>query len=249
MASKSREQRVADSRDAAIAVVEDFDYLKILSETAETSPVGLRHASSIVRRWLVDGTLQRVSSPRIDRIKVRVVDNNPVYCLSQTGKIRVFVSGGALVHGVEILRIMDSNGRNPPPTDSFYSCNLINLQLKDFIKQRVIYTQGEWLTRSQVVKFVANVDHGVHSGRSDDHWKKLLSNFRFQVSVQLETGPDGNPAPSIVAGVGAADEVISPQSYDPRKVNGVLLELLATIGFLISSPDVEHLIEVIRAEM
>jgi len=55
--------------------------------------------------------------------------------------------------------------------------------------------------------------------------------------------------PSIVwqDGIRAGDENL--ERYSPTKVNGILLEMLSTIHFLIKSPEVVGLMKVIETEI
>lgn len=241
--------QIQETRSSAIAIYEDFVVLQDICNKVETRPVDLRLASNIVRRWLVENQLARVASPRVGRLQLMAIDNNPVYRAEREGGIVAFVSGGAIVHGAYIAAGAMNEGSRPVRFVDYHPDKLISLTLDTFLKQRVIYSSREWTTRLQVIKFVAHADHGVHGYGARKDWEKRLSEFRQEVSVTLVEGPDGNPMPSVEWSVGSPMSDISVGDYDPSRVNGVLLELISTITFMVNSPDVVGLIAVIKAEI
>lgn len=235
------------TKEDAIALVEDYEHLTQIVGKTETKPTDLRHASAILRRWLVEKQLVAVANPRVGRIYLEAIDNNPVYRDERKGVIHSFVSGGAPVHGVYIAAGMQNAGNRPVSIPDYHPDTLMTVNVDTFLRQRVIYTEATWVTRLQVIKFVANVAHGVHSGKVKEDWEGLLDRFRLAISVSVETGLDGKTMPTIAWSEGTPGQGRFPEKYDPRKVNGVLLELLATIRFLVRSSDVEKLIDSIRA--
>lgn len=247
MDEDKKTELVVATREDAIALVEDYEHLHhVLGET-ETKPADLRHASAILRRWLVEKQLVGVASPRLGRLQLQAIDNNPVYRLERKGVIHSFVSGGASIHGVYVAAGMKSAGNRPTSLPDYHPDALTTMNVDTFLKQRVIYTEETWVNRLQVIKFVANVGHGVHGGKVKEDWEGLLARFRFAISVTVETGPDGKTMPSIVWSDDQPGQGNFSEKYDPRKVNGVLLELLATIWFLVRSSDVKRLVSSIRA--
>jgi hypothetical protein len=247
MDEDKKTELVVATKEDAIALVEDYEHMhQILGET-ETKPTDLRHASAILRRWLVEKQLVTVASPRVGRLQLQAIDNNPVYRVERKGVIQSFVSGGASIHGVYIAGGMKSAGNRSLSLPDYHPDTLITMTVDTFLNQRVIYTEGTWVNRRQVIKFVANVGHGVHGGKVKEDWEGLLDRFRFAISVTVGTGPDGKTMPSIAWSEGQPGHGRSPEKYDPRKVNGVLLELLASIWFLVRSRDVENLVGLIRA--
>ena len=249
MAKKSLDDVIKETREAAIAIHEDFTILKNVCDQVETRPVDLRHASAILRRWLVENQLGRVASPRVGRLQLMAIDNNPVYRAERKGGIVAFVTGGASVHGVYLTAGTMTRSGSPVDFVDYHPHTLIALTLDTFLKQRVIYSNGEWFTRRQVIKYIANADHGVHGHGAREDWEQRLSEFKQEVSVSLVEGPDGQPMPSVGWRVGSPAGDMSPTDYDPSRINGVLLELLSTISFLVKSPNVLCLMEFIQAEI
>lgn len=247
MDENKKAEKILETKEDAIALVEDYDHLLQIVDETETKPTDLRHASAILRRWLVEKQLVRVASPRVGRVHLEAIDNNPVYRVERKGVIHSFVSGGASVHGVYIAAGMKNVGSQAISIPDYHPETLITVNVETFLKQRGIYTEATWVTRLQVIKFVANVAHGVHGGKVKEDWEGLLERFRLAISVTLETRTDGKMMPTIGWSEGTPGQGRFPEKYDPRKVNGVLLELLATIWFLVKSRDVKELVHSIRA--
>jgi hypothetical protein len=251
---------ISQTRESAIAVLEDYNRLAGIVVSSETKAVDLRHASAILRRWLVEDALQRVANPRVGRINIPSIDNRPVYVACRTGRIVSFVSGGASVHGIYIAAGMVNAGNRAIDLVGFHPDQRIDLSLESFVRQRVIFTGGTWITRRQVIKFVANIDRGVHDGKVRESDEELLAAYRQQVSVELldvkklttlpEDLPKGIDAiPSVNWTMGDPAARISLASYNPSRVNGVLLELLASMMFLVAAPDIKSLCTAIEKEL
>lgn len=247
--SKDKVELVSETIDAAIALYEDFRHLQRVTQERDTSAAALRHCAAILRRWLVEGALQRVAAPRVGRINIQTIDNNPIYRVTRQGKVVNFVSGGASVHGVYLAALTSAKGDNVSPED-FHPDNRIEVSIDTFIKQKVIFTEGDWRTRLEVIKYVANVDSGVHAGQPKQPFEEILGRFRVQASVTLEDGaPDGGQMPLISLGVGLPASDSGLLRYDPTRINGVLLEILATVSFLTASRDVQTLVSFIEEEI
>lgn len=247
--AKNRDALISETRNDAISFYEDYIHLKSLVNSIETHPVNLRHASVILRRLLIENLLQKISSPRLGRVALHTIDNNPIYIEARRDTLISFVSGGASIHGIYIAAGMVNKGPAPLTIKDYHPEKFILLNLESFKKQRVIFTSEEWITREQIIKFVANVDHGVHAGKIREKWEERLSRFRHELSVNLETSTEGVPLTALSWKFGEAAENISFERYDPARINGVLIEILATIHFFISSPDILRLIEMIEKEV
>lgn len=249
MKTKASRDLLGETREAAIAIFEDFSILRDISTRLETRPVHLRHASAVLRRWLVENQIARVAAPRVGRLKILAIDNNPVYRFERSHGIVAFVTGGAQVHGVYLAGAMMSEGRQSSDITGYHPDILIPFGIETFLKQRVIYSQGEWFTRLQVVKFVANADNGVHGHGAREDWEKKLSGFRQEVSVNLVSGPTGELTPSVNWRSGDSLSVANYTKYDPSLINALLLEVVSAISFLVKSPDLVDLIDVIKVEL
>lgn len=249
MNAKSADERIYETRESAIALYEDFHLLREISYRVETRPVDLRNASAILRRWLVEDDLGRIASARVGRLHLLAIDNTSIYRAERRGGIVVFVSGGARIHGIYLAAGMVNEGARAKDIPDYHPDKLSSFKLDTFVKQRVIYTQGEWFTRQQVIKFVANADNGVHGHGPRTDWERKLSGFRHEVAVSIIVDLAGQQTPTVTWQLGSPARAANPAEYDPNRVNGVLLELLATMHFLVQSPELIALINVIRTEI
>jgi len=260
MEEEIRKRLVEETRESAILVYEDIEHLNSVIEKSETKAVDLRHSSAILRRWLVEGALKKVANPRVGKMNLKAIDNSPIYRVTNAGKIHQFVSGGASIHGIFLTALMGNAGQESARLENFHPDRTIDLTLDSFQRQRVIFTQETWITRAQVIKFVANVDSGVHDGLPLESWGVVLSEFRQQISIDLITPsaserlemkmPDEiKTIPSVTFSDGNPASEIRPANYTPNRINGVLLELLATIHFLVKSKDLQNLTAVIASEL
>lgn len=243
------EARILETKEAAIALSEDFAVLNEVANKLETRPVDLRQTSVVLRRWLVENQLGRVASPRVGRLHIDAIDNNPIYRAARSGKISSFVSGGASVHGIFLAAGLLPKGGNPPDIQGYHPDRSEKLKLDTFLRQRVIFSNGEWFTRQQVIKFVAHADHGAHGHGAKEEWEKRLAKFRQEVSISLVDSPDGKRMPCVSWGVGQSADNASLTKYVPSRINGVLIEVIATIHFLVKSTEVIELMKHIDSEM
>jgi hypothetical protein len=116
--------------------------------------------------------------------------------------------------------------------------------LDTFMSQRVLCYRGEWVTRNDVVKYVANVASGVHSGTPKEASERILARIRGAVSYRRKDG--GIHLELFPKGVDVDDETFqhTPDAFDP-----VLVELLAAATFFVESEFVSELERVVRAEL
>jgi hypothetical protein len=120
----------------------------------------------------------------------------------------------------------------------------VTMRLDTFLTQRVLCYRGEWVSRAEVIKYVANVASGVHSGAPKDRDQKLLARIRGAVSYTIRGA--GVHLDMFPKGVDTDDEnfVHAPDAFDP-----VLVELLAAAMFLVESPLVAELEKFVQAEL
>jgi hypothetical protein len=118
------------------------------------------------------------------------------------------------------------------------------LKLDGFLTQRVLYYKKTWIGRADVVKYIANVAGGVHSGALKEIVHTLLHEIRQLAS--MKRGDDGKPAirihpHTIFTGT-------KPIDVDKDGLDFVLLQLLAAAHHLVTSPDIVELESLIKSE-
>jgi len=63
--------------------------------------------------------------------------------------------------------------------------------MDEFMAQRVIFSEGIWVTRREVIKYVANVQDGAHAGGGKaalDHVKGPLEYARRRARIKAASG-------------------------------------------------------------
>jgi hypothetical protein len=248
---------------AATAFVEDIEHIREVSRKLESSRGEIRRLSAVVRRLLIDGDLSVIAAPRIGKFTLRAPNRKDFYAIEKRARILFFASGGAPFYGVTFQGILLANAGpakgNPEdqarqtlghlaPTSS-----QIDLKLANFLSQRVLCYMGNWVSRKEAIKYIANVYSGVHSrGPSDLSEENIAKLFdactysavdgKLKVHVLKELGADSAPIE-----YSAATPI--PMTFPTDVLNPVLLEVLAAAMMVATSPDVLGLEKVIREEL
>ena len=226
-------QRLKETREAAAAVMEDLAYFRSLLVTEKPEKADLRRSSAVLRRLLIDGDLGKVAAPRIGRIHLQAPDNKPVYVSSRKEPLPFFMSGGASIFGVWLRCGIAERPGYTRPLPGFNADRLTELRLNSFCKQNVLCFEGNWISRADVIKYVAHVSAGVHSGAPKSDIEKLIDRLRHTVKVSLN-----GDTTRIWFNEDVFDKVELPIQYDPKTIDSALFELLSTIHFLVNSPDI-----------
>lgn len=231
------------TKAAAAAFLEDIQHIRELIEKPDQARGEVRRASAILRRLLVEDDLAAIAAPRIGRIMLRAPDNNPAYRYISPETCDLFVSGGTRIFGLETRAVTSAAG-NGFNMKGFDPDRVSDLRINNFLTQRVLYWSGTWAARGAIIKYVANIAQGVHSGAPQTAMEKNLAEARHRV-VLGRRGKDG---------IGIAFN--SPQSkYDESKlefsddaIDLLLIEMFAAARYLCESPDVLALEAVVRKE-
>jgi len=114
-----------------------------------------------------------------------------------------------------------------------------------FRDQRVLYLAGEWVSRRDLIRYVANEKSGVHSGQEDKlAHKSTISKLEMMMSV---TTSSSNGRIEVTLVDAPTDAPIS--TYQKNATNPVLMYMYLTAAALVRSPDIERLAETIRQEL
>ncbi|TPK98048.1 hypothetical protein FJ934_04775 [Mesorhizobium sp. B2-4-12] len=257
----SEEQRahlLNTTRDAANALVEDMEYLGEVVAKKDTSRRDIRHLSAILRRLIVESDIAIVASPRMGKITLTAPDNRPHYRVEEKVPFLLFLSGGAAIFDGRIDRISAFDLQKPHwispddfakqlqkklPSDDDVTQTQLNLD--QFAQQRVICYRGQWVTRQQVIKYMANISSGVHSGAPTDKVDQTLANMRSSTGVSLEDGK-GLHLDLFRHGIDRDELAIS---HTQESIDLVLVETLAAATWLTRSPRLDELVAMIRSEL
>ncbi len=119
--------------------------------------------------------------------------------------------------------------RNIP---NFHPDQRVSLTVEQFLKQRVICLNGSWVTRHQIIKYVANVAGGVHAGAAAEPEEKLIARMRTAAKIRLDGG-----TVIIEQNIDALSEQLQPLVYDREHLDIVLIELLTTARLVTEATD------------
>jgi len=249
LSPEKKAERLLATREAAAALIEDLPHIREIVDKVEPSRGELRRLSATLRRILCERDLSNVAAPRTGRITLRAPDNKPVMKSADKDPLVFFISGGASILGVYMRASMVDRGGKARELTGFNPYDYVKLRLDNFLSQSVLCLQGEWTSRSDVIKFAANIGSGVHSGTAKEPAHKLLTRIRHSAIFGTTPAPDGSKAMSMVFNIDAIEGNPTPFDYKPDSIDPVLVELLCAAHFLVSSPDVEALENTIKEEL
>lgn len=148
-----------------------------------------------------------------------------------------FISGGR----IDIMGMrMDGMCFGPGPQPAYDPSIEISLTIDQFRDQRVIYARKRWVTRGDVIQYVANVAHGVHTSEPRKPQYELLGFIRHAVSANMTKMPEISFNRNAAMG---PDEPFVP---DRTRLDLALMQLVSTAGYLVRSPQVLELEQVIK---
>jgi hypothetical protein len=243
LASEKAAELVRATRDKALAFAEDVPHLRELLEKPDQTRGEIRRVSAVLRRLLVEDDLKGIAAPRNGRIELLAPDNNPAYKVIKPENTAFFLSAGAKVLGIELRAAMHAHPALK--FENFDPDKRVKLSLDDFMKQRVLFWQGRWITRSAIIKYVANVAQGVHSGTARDADELIISDARKRMAI----GFDKDGMLTILMAVEPQEVKEKPFELSASAIDLALLEIFSTVRFLIESPQVIELEGIIAKEL
>jgi hypothetical protein len=265
-----KRRMIAATYDMAKDMVDDLAYMRrILAETSP-DPGDFRRLSNTLRRLLIDnnGDLKKIFPPRLDhRLNLLAPELG-----DHIGKCQSWyfgsVGAGALYgcHPSMEFVIADPQKKRIPslvsrpytqarqvrwelheqPIDEENRTErTIPLPIHSFLSQRVIYFSKQWIKRADVIKYVANVGGGVHSGDpKDEPIDYLLHQVRQICSIWVSNGTPQcriNHPFNLAAGA-------MPIDVDRHGFDFTLIQIMAAARYVAMSPDIHELEDIIRLE-
>lgn len=136
-------------------------------------------ASAVVRRWLLDGQLNRLSQELDGALTLPTVDTSSAVAeIAANPSVQFFMAGGVILDG-EVLRglyVSDAPYEGCPPI-SGAGLGTSLLQPSRYLRSRRVFHKGQWFTAEQVIRFVANKHGGVHFDMTREYeWQCSLEN-------------------------------------------------------------------------
>ena len=134
-------------------------------------------ASTSVRKWLIDGNLNRLSRTVGGTLTLPAVSTSlAVAEITADNQVRFFMAGGIVLDG-ELLQgiyLSDAPFQGQPPISREGLVTTLYRPSK-YLKSPRIYFDSKWFTAEQVINFIANKHGGVHLDPSRDQgWQVAL---------------------------------------------------------------------------
>lgn len=208
------------------------------------------HASA-VRKLLLEGVLPAAAGSRRMPVVFHVPDSLPLVRAARNNHVIGFTLAGLEIFGVEIAGSAVSRGAVAAAQD-FDPSRLVPLKLDSFLKQTVAFSSGELLSRYDVIVYVANKIGGVHydpkpSSTLTDNKIRALGQLRRSLRVGIYDGIS-----QVQFSVQEGEDQSEHFQYEPEFIDAVYLEFLASISFILNSPEVQTLqtaiVEELRAQ-
>ena len=170
------EQRIAAmpipeiDKELDINTYEDLRVLGEIWQRKQINAVELRTSVSTIRRLVIHNDLARCASPRLHKITYDVPQNKAFIHACQNGVFLFWQSGGAAVFGTHMRCAALSNPKALPKAVRAHERKLqklppfstVPMSRDGFLKQKVLFLQGVFMTRHQVLSFAANKAGDAH---------------------------------------------------------------------------------------
>lgn len=127
------------------------------------SEAHIRLMAVILRRWLVDGDLQKLLQPLKKTALFDVQGNTQAYAYAvKSTAFRYYLTGGIRVNGRPISHIYESESEASDVDQSFMQEGRASVSLKKFLAQPRLLHCGQWFNTGQILRFAANKLGGNH---------------------------------------------------------------------------------------
>jgi len=144
----------------------DLDTLSrlVLTHQGFPSEGDIRAAAGILRRWLCEGLIGRLSNQLGMTPTFPVFDNSEVFeALLSASDINFYLTGGVRMNGIPILSVYDSTAASPAEAGvKVGPLPQKLLTVGKMLRQPRLFYAGERFTCEQIIRFTANKLGGVH---------------------------------------------------------------------------------------
>jgi hypothetical protein len=234
------------SLETEVRFIEDFRWLSEMIDRDPPAYGDIRRSSAVLRRFFPDThDFHRIASFWAPKPTLIAFDNRPFYRAADRAEVvPMFVSGGRgfLEHNIVALSVPGPFDGVPMP--AAIEERLTQLNVDTWEKQKLICFWGTWASRVDIINYVANRAHGVHSGKDKDKFDESLSMIRRV--VQIGRHAEGHPR---IAMDPSAPFVVNPDfTPRPNELDCVLFEYACTVRFFVESPDAIALCDLLAAE-
>lgn len=127
------------------------------------SEAHIRLMAVTLRRWLVDGDLQKLLAPLRQSALFEVQGNRQAQAyVAKSGGLRYYLTAGIRANGQPVSHIYESQLPEAAVDRNFMQEGRARLTLKKFLAQPRLHHDGHWFNTGQILRFVANKLGGNH---------------------------------------------------------------------------------------
>ncbi|MGU3544513.1 hypothetical protein [Methylobacterium sp. A52T] len=166
------------------------------SHNRPVSEANIRLMAVLMRRWLVDGDLQKLLAPLRQPASFYVKSNSiAVEYGNRSNAFSYFLTAGVKVSGQPIHYVYDSPLGENEVDRSFFNDEYTKLPLKGFLAQPRLFYQKTWFNTGQILRFVANKLGGNHLDFDrSGAWERLDAANRYMRygGPELAEPPEGS---------------------------------------------------------
>lgn len=177
------------------------DVKSLVELTFPNGPVQNRHvrqASVIVRRWLCDNELRRITDQVRAPVTFPMLNDTSIFeRIKDDPDIDYYLSAGVKFDGKPIWALYHSNADEPPKwAHELNSQRIEFVKLSKMMKRPVLHFEGENFSMERTIRFACNKLGGAHFDPSRDEPEKKLNSAACYVTFgppenSLEPGEAG----------------------------------------------------------
>jgi hypothetical protein len=250
--------------DIAWNMADDIAHIRQVLTNPTSGDV--RRMSNVLRRLLIDngGDLNKIAPPRMNRkLKISApnmtgLDERYKMATPHIGSIGNSGIFGRNIFLIDIFGSTASSSTDSPqihvgfefarsnpsaPDELVFEPPPVSVSQGKFLSQQVLWCWNVWVRRGEIVKYIANVAGGVHSGGHKSHVEQMLQRARNVGGLKLVNGEPTFSLHPVSIHTGERPIDIARDGID-----FVLLQVLCAARYLVMSPDIIELENLVRSE-
>lgn len=232
-------------KELDITIYEDLAHLAKLWDTSDTKNADIRNSVHILRRLLIYGDLQKSANSRKFELVIDAPDLKPYIKASRYGLVEFYQAGGANVLGVYVSGSMVSKGQSHRLgriMKEHHPDKVVQLNIQSFLRQQCFSFKGEFVTREDVIKYVANKAGNAHFDRKG----RDVVIDRIRGACQICLTEDGMP--SLGFNIDAIENDNFSFNPSPKNIDPIFIEVAATAKYLTESKRIQEYCGIVKSE-
>ncbi len=232
-------------KELDITIYEDLVHLSELCDSTDTKNSEIRNSVHILRRLLIYGDLQKSASARKYQLLIDAPDLKSYIKAARYNLIEFYQAGGANVLGIYVAYSMISKGtshRLSRIMKESHPDSKIQLNIQSFLRQKCFWFKGKFVTREDVIKYVANKAGNAHFDRKDR--EEVIDRIRSAVQISLSD----DDIPTFGFNIDVLDDREFSFDPNPKNIDPIFIEVVATAKFLTESPAIKAYCKLLKNE-